>query len=207
MEALLAWIEGWLGGNPPANVWLGATVVNQAEADRDVPKLLQVPARVRFLSIEPMLGPVDLTAHLWGRAAPCDRCTWDADCECGYAQRREVTDEPAIGWIIAGGESGPHARPMHPDWIRSLRDQCAAAGVPFLFKQHGEWLATDFCSDDDVMLPSRRTVYVNRDGSYVDGTEGFDFFAGFKETAWVGKKAAGRKLDGREHTEFPVVRP
>lgn len=132
---LMNWLHDWLADEPPANVWLGATVVNQAEADRDVPKLLQVPARVRFLSIEPMLGPVDLTAHLWGRAAPCDRCTWDADCECGYAQRREVTDEPAIGWIIAGGESGPHARPSHPDWYRSLRDQCAEAGVPFMVKQ------------------------------------------------------------------------
>ena len=133
------WVSAWLSptvhAGAPANVWLGATVVNQAEADRDVPKLLRVPARVRFLSIEPMLGPVDLTAHLWGRAAPCDRCTQDADCECGYAQRREITDEPAIDWIIAGGESGPHARPMHPDWIRSLRDQCAAAGVPFMVKQ------------------------------------------------------------------------
>lgn len=195
---LALWIADWDLHAEPANVWLGATVVNQAEADRDVPKLLQVPARVRFLSIEPMLGPINLETP---RPGP------DLDQGGGNYICQPWLIQSGIDWIIAGGESGPHARPMHPDWIRSLRDQCAAAGVPFLFKQHGEWLATDFCSDDDVMLPSRRTVYVNRDGSYVDGTEGFDFFAGFKETAWVGKKLAGRKLDGREHSEFPAVQP
>lgn len=179
--------EGW------PNVWIGATVVNQAEADRDVPKLLAVPARVRFLSVEPMLGAVTIKDGWFTRT-----------CGGRHLPAMRATKLHGIDWIIAGGESGPHARPVHPDWARSLRDQCAAAGVPFLFKQHGEWLATDFCSDEDVMLPSRRTVYVNRDGSYVDGTDGFDFFAGFKETAWVGKKAAGRKLDGIEHNGFPV---
>ncbi|MGM3015920.1 DUF5131 family protein, partial [Bacillus cereus group sp. BC329] len=90
------------------------TVVNQEEADRDIQKLLAVPARVRFLSIEPMLGPVDLKMDL-------------------RATGRHVD------WVICGGESGPGARPMYPDWARSLRDQCKAAGVPFLFKQWGEW--------------------------------------------------------------------
>jgi len=185
------WLLGWHAkGLMPTNVWLGATVINQAEADRDVPKLLAVPARVRFLSIEPMLADVTLDPS-WITRWP----NRQADVNSPHA---------ALDWIIAGGESGPHARPMHPDWVRSLRDQCEAAGLPFLFKQHGEWLATDFCSDEDVMLPSRRTVYINRDGSYVDGTEGFDFFAGFEETAWVGKKAAGRQLDGRTHDGFPV---
>lgn len=172
------WNEAWLNDRPPANVWIGSTMIDRAEMLRDAEKLAHVSAAVRFWSIEPMLGDFGvIPAHLMPN------------------------------WIIAGGESGPHARPMHPNWVRSLRDQCEAAGVPFLFKQHGEWLATDFCSDEDVMLPSRRTVYINRDGSYVDGTEGFDFFAGFKETAWVGKKAAGRKLDGRTHDGFPVVKP
>ncbi len=211
-QPVFGMIERWLVGMAPANVWLGSTVINQAEADRDVPKLLQVPASVRFLSIEPMLGPIGL--NMVAVPEDQDRLPRYAGGDGSKFNALQLHDDdrfhqpPAkLDWIISGGESGPHARPMHPDWIRSLRDECAAAGVPFLFKQHGEWLATDFCSDDDVMLPSRRTVYVNRDGSYVDGTEGFDFFAGFKETAWVGKKAAGRKLDGREHTEFPVVRP
>ncbi len=89
------------------SVWLGATVVNQEEADRDIPKLLAVPAAKRFLSIEPMLGPMLLQEHALSR----------------------------IDWVIVGGESGPGARPMSPDWARSIRDQCEEAGVPFLMKQ------------------------------------------------------------------------
>lgn len=104
------------------NVWLGATVVNQEEADRDIPKLLAVPARVRFLSMEPLLAPVDLTHCRNG-----DR-HFDALGSHGLG---------GIHWVIAGGESGPGARPAHPDWFRSLRDQCAAAGVPFFMKQMG----------------------------------------------------------------------
>lgn len=205
-EETWQFVADWQDRKPPANVWVGATVVHQAEVDRDVPKLLQVPARVRFLSIEPMLGPIDLTVVHIGDLYFLDALRGrETILHDGGMPTKGLFG--AVDWIIAGGESGPHARPMHPDWVRSLRDQCAAAGVPFLFKQHGEWLATDFCSDEDAMLPSRRTVYVNRDGSYVDGTEGFDFFAGFKETAWVGKKAAGRQLDGRTHDGFPAVQP
>jgi protein gp37 len=107
----------------PRNVWLGATICNQDEADRDIPKLLRVPARVRFLSIEPMLGAVNLNRI----RDPDFRVTGSGLSGAGYQSR--------IDWIICGGESGPHARPMHPDWVRSLRDQCAAAGVPFFVKQ------------------------------------------------------------------------
>lgn len=92
---------------------------------------------------------------------------------------------------------------MHPDWVRSMRDQCVDAGVPFFFKQHGEWLATEFCDDDMAMIPSKRTVYVRPDGSFHDGAHGIDFFGGEEETAWVGKKAAGRLLDGRTWDEVP----
>jgi len=99
----------WRNGRPPKNVWLGATVVNQEEADRDIPKLLAVPAAKRFLSIEPMLGPMLLQEHALSR----------------------------IDWVIVGGESGPGARPIHPDWARSIRDQCAAAGVALFVKQMG----------------------------------------------------------------------
>lgn len=178
--------------SPPPNVWLGATICNQAEADRDIPKLLATPARVRFLSIEPMLGAIDLS-----KFTPVDG-DWNP-------RAADVGAMLGLDWVIAGGESGPHARPSHPDWFRSLRDQCAAANVPFLFKQHGEWLATDFCDDDMAMLPSKRTVYVRPDGSFHDGSEGIDFFGGDeRETAWVGKKAAGRLLDGIEHNGFPA---
>ncbi|HIH2617933.1 TPA: phage Gp37/Gp68 family protein [Burkholderia cenocepacia] len=107
---------------PWPNVWLGATIVNQAEADRDIPKLLAVPARVRFLSMEPLLGPVDLTSIPWGGLRVSALQGWSSP-------------EHGLHWVIVGGESGPGARPMHPDWARSLRDQCAAACVPFFMKQ------------------------------------------------------------------------
>ena len=110
---------------PLPNVWLGATVVNQEEADRDIPKLLAVPAAKRFLSIEPMLGPMLLPFERlreWNRMALL------------YQQEHAVS---RIDWVIVGGESGPGARPMHPDWVRSLRDQCQAAGVALFVKQMG----------------------------------------------------------------------
>lgn len=94
------WLNSW------PHVWLGTTVENQEEADRRIPHLRAAPARVRFLSVEPMLGPV----------------------------RPELD---GIHWVICGGESGPGARPMDPNWARSLRDQCQAAGVPFFMKQMG----------------------------------------------------------------------
>jgi protein gp37 len=90
---------------------------------------------------------------------------------------------------------------MHPKWVRSLRDQCLAAAVPFFFKQHGEW---QFCDERTAILAtSKRTVYVHRDGTFHDGSQGVDFFAGEEQTVWVGKKAAGRMLDGREFDEVP----
>lgn len=99
------WGDGW------ANVWLGATVENQTEADRRIPKLIESPAVVHFLSCEPLQGSVNLRPSLG----------WLGD--------------DAVNWVIAGGENGPHYRPADPQWFRHLRDQCAAAGVPFLFKQ------------------------------------------------------------------------
>ena len=123
----------WQDCGCPPNVWIGATVVNQQEADRDIPKLLAVPARVRFLSIEPMLGPIDLLAT-GDTLCRCDACM-------SMAQRHpESPGLQRIDWVICGGESGHRARPMRAEWAQSLRDQCAAAGVPFLFKQWGEWL-------------------------------------------------------------------
>lgn len=156
----------------PDNVWIGATIVNQEEADRDIPKLLAVPARVRFLSMEPLLGPVDLTSIPWGGLRVSALDGWKLP-------------QDGIHWVIAGGESGHGARPMHPSWPRALRDQCAAAGVPFLYKQWGEW--------NDCSVPNG-TAYANpHRACLINGTPMYR----------VGKKAAGRLLDGRTHDEFP----
>lgn len=161
------------GEQPLDNIWLGATVVHQEEADRDIPKLLATPARVRFLSCEPLLGPVDLRMTI------------------GLRQVRR-----GLHWVIAGGESGPKARPSHPDWFRSLRDQCAAAGVPFLFKQWGEWAPESQFIDGDwrVCVPERGRGSVSE----------FDFDDAKTTMFRVGKKAAGRLLDGVQHDEFPT---
>jgi protein gp37 len=102
------WGDKW-----PANVWIGATAENQKWAEKRIPMLLALPATVRFLSCEPLLGQLDISRWLTG------------------ARR--------VDWVIAGGESGHKARPMNPSWTRSLRDQCSLAGVPFHFKQWGHW--------------------------------------------------------------------
>ena len=123
---------------PPKNLWLGVSVEDQATADERIPLLLQTPAAVRFVSYEPALGPVDFRCLQHNREFEIDSLT---------AIRRPPaiagSSDSKLNWIIAGGESGPHARPSHPDWFRSVRDQCAAAGVPFFFKQWGEWAEVD----------------------------------------------------------------
>lgn len=159
------------GPFPLPNVWLGVSVEDQAAADTRIPLLLQTPAAVRWISAEPLLGPVDL--RLW---LGIDRRSPDAPFECGGFNQ-------GIDWVVVGGESGPKARPMHPDWVRSLRDQCAAADVAFLMKQWGEW-APNWNNDDD--------------GNKIPGSEWMDRF---------GKKAAGRLLDGVLHDGYPEARP
>jgi protein gp37 len=166
--------EDW--GDGYDNVVLIATVVNQEEADRDVPRLLNTPARRRGLSIEPMLGPIDLTETI-------------PDALIGS----HITEQVGVDWVVCGGESGPHARPMHPDWARSLRDQCAAAGVPFHFKQWGEYAPPEVLEEDSK--PALRCMRGDR--AYV--------FDDNQQMGRVGKKAAGRKLDGIEHNGFPRV--
>ena len=204
------WGNGW------PNVWLGCTVVNQGEADRDIPKLLQIPAAVRFLSIEPMLGPIDLTwAFADARTGCCHVCGFRTNTLNGKCPNdgSAIFDDIGIDWVIVGGESGPHARPMHPDWARSLRDQCAAAGVPFLFKQWGEWghalqmngvtaVANAPAKDGFYAHPARYRVH----GGPYDG-QCFESHAEDHLLLRIGKKAAGRLLDGVEHNGFPEVQP
>ena len=107
----------------PNNVYLGVTVENQQAADERIPELLKIPAAGRWVSIEPMLGPVDINEYLG----------WDNPIPSSHRY-------PTLSGVVVGGESGPKARPMHPDWVRDIRDQCKAAGVPFYMKQMGrEW--------------------------------------------------------------------
>lgn len=202
-------------GDGYGNVWLGCTVVNQAEADRGIPKLLAVPATVRFLSMEPLLGAVDVRPWL-GRypihMAPGGNEGNPSD---GWIEYGE-----GINWIIVGGESGGNARPMRPDWARSLRDQCQAAGVAFFFKQWGEWLPM---GQSGFTAWSAENVRNNGIGKSWRGIAHFNDGAGGPEThrigpcatttlnngdqaSRVGKSRAGRLLDGREHNDMPGVR-
>ena len=171
------------------------TITSQEEADRDIPKLLAVPARVRFLSMEPLLGPVDLRAFL----PPMQGPGWVS------AYRPVGFDgQSLLHWVIAGGESGPQARPMHPDWARGLRDQCAAAGVPFLFKQWGEF---DLSYDRDLDDPDYRRCHSMEKlpGRWVNYAGGHGFNGERVHYAHkVGKKAAGRLLDGVQHDGYPA---
>lgn len=166
--------------HPPHNVWYGTSVENQEQANRRIPQLLDVPAAVRFLSCEPLLGPVDLTPWLWETAGP----EWAGS-----------NPSPDLSWVIAGGESGPGARPMHPDWARGLRDQCQAAGVAFHFKQWGEYAPYDGQTKDSVYI-------VRTDGSFEK--TGLLYISGDEAAVErVGKKVAGRILDGQEWSQFP----
>jgi protein gp37 len=173
------------------NVWLGISVVNQDEANRDIPRLLAIPATKRFLSIEPLLGEIDL--RLLPHAACLGECCGmqRLDVLRGVAKcdlsEVEVAGAAAIDWVIVGGESGPQARPVHPNWVRALRDQCQANGVPFLFKQWGEW------------RPAPEIIEAS-------GT----LFHRFSDGTWMqraGKKVAGRMLDGRVWDEQPASSP
>lgn len=150
-------------------IWLGVSAENQKAADERIPLLVQTPAAVRFVSCEPMLGPVDLQYS-------------------AFNGTDSIKSLEGLHWVIVGGESGPGARPMHPDWARGLRNQCQAAGVPFLFKQWGEWVppmdgaVNEEITDGGLGKESHRRCM-------------------FK----VGKKSAGRLMDGRTWDEFPKV--
>jgi protein gp37 len=178
---------------PFPNVWLGTSAENQQAADERIPTLLQTPAAVRFVSCEPLLGPVDLRPWLPFVMPPHDEIDEDPRV-VGYPPESAFRDADKLRWVICGGESGPNARPMHPDWARSLRDQCQRAGVPFLFKQWGEWLPVS-----QATLGRPGQVASVRSCLAGDG-ESADVDSWYR----VGKKAAGRKLDGRTWDEHPA---
>jgi protein gp37 len=173
---------------PLPNVHLGVSCENQAAADERIPLLLQCPAAVRWVSAEPLLGAIDfgaeyLTTKLGTYPFPAIE----------REHRTKLID--LLDWIVCGGESGPHARPMHPDWARSIRDQCKAAGVPFHFKQHGEWLPGGFY--DGFTVPDCM-------GAAMNNPKNMHYFEPPGGKCWrVGKKQAGHLLDGREYRMWP----
>lgn len=185
-------------------VWLGATICNQEEADRDIWKLLEIPSRVKFLSMEPLLGQVDLRSVRWKRSDHyvdvLRRGYWTPGPLTGpsrqpgdpYGHFVNHSDMEGIDWVIVGAESGgAHARPMHPDWARSLRDQCEAAETPYFFKQWGNWAPWE-------QLPATVAAALTAHGkefAFDDGTK-VEFFR---------KDIAGRILDGFEYNGSPKI--
>lgn len=177
------------GSHP--RIWIGVSVEDQAAADERIPLLLQTPAAVRWISAEPLLGAVDLSRIQYEVIGPSGSVHY----------RRPLTDTKllneakstpgysaaSLDWVVVGGESGQNARPMHPDWARSLRDQCAAAGVPFLFKQWGEWLPRADAFRQNLLIGGGAAHHTFGDVAM----------------ARVGKKFAGRLLDGVLHDGYP----
>lgn len=217
---LLEWIAGWLQGLPPENIWLGITAENQDELVRRTPHVLAVPAAKRFLSMEPLLGPVRLDRLPHGDESDIDALRGEI---VFTPQHVAVRPEPLgarIDWVIAGGESGPKARPSHPDWFRSLRDQCQAAGVPFFFKQWGEWREAPW----KLARRADESPEVYKQRSEAEAATHFLISTGepwpLDHKPWsierddekpahaiglhrIGKKTAGALLDGREWREVP----
>jgi len=188
---------------PLPNVWLGTSIENQITADERIPVLLDTLAAVRFVSAEPLLGPVRLPGLIQyaspGNCVSIDGDWWHEPGSCSLCR-------PALDWIITGGESGPGARPMHPDWARMLRDQCHEAGVAFFFKQWGEWEASlDRDRDDPDFREDYKRNYVDRGNSKWLNLEGGRGFHGdrFHVMRRVGKAIAGRLLDGRTWDQMP----
>jgi protein gp37 len=181
------WLEMRGLSSMPPNIWPMVSVENQERANERIPWLLKVPAFVRGLSAEPLLGPVDLTPYLG--FLPTD--LWHLP-----EQEAKKHLPVSVNWVIVGGESGPGARPMHPEWVRSLRDQCQAAGVAFFFKQWGNWYPQSQKEDSEVApLIGSYAGYSKKHWTVIDG----------KQFENVGKAAAGRLLDGVEYSEFPAL--
>lgn len=200
---------------PLPNVIEGTSVSCQEEADEFAPILLATRAACRVVSAEPLLGPIDFTA-LRNSAGLGEGHRWlDALGSRGHGFVYEGGDTcsvPRLDWVIIGGESGRQdqpVRPLHPDWARSIRDQCGAADVPFFFKQWGEYLPGEVYSRMDG--ETQRGGFVRHQDGTENAHQGLpdhwwtgDTFGGLVSTK-VGKKLAGRLLDGQEHNGFPVL--
>jgi protein gp37 len=202
---------------PLPNVWLGVSVENQQWANIRIPQLLMTPAAVRFLSCEPLLGPVDLTRVAWAKGGGTH-----LDVVNGRHGVPGVWSSTAhaVDWVIVGGESGRGARPMHPRWAQTLRDQCQEAGVPYFYKQWGEWSPDAPLDDEGHLLRGKRgqahqlaadgTLYAPGDVDTPDSPRYWKAASAGHASSLaamyrVGKKTAGRLLDGREHNAFPTT--
>lgn len=190
---------------PLPNVWLGVSVEDQRRADERIPDLLATPAAVRWISAEPLLGPVDLNdlappRPLFGPLTGyCQRhFRHPGHCDCPEAQ-------PRLHWVVVGGESGKGARPMHPDWARSLRNQCEAADVPFFFKQWGQFADTHAEGISQILLSEGKGqgAVAWPDGTVGHGTADACGGPGRMLTRFHDKKRAGRELDGVLHDAWP----
>lgn len=199
----------------PPNLWLGVTVCTQAEADAKIPLLLQTPAAVRFISIEPMLEGIDLT-----RIGKTDKYAQPWNVLKGVLRQETANigvpyavPTPKLNWIIVGGETGPGARPMHPDWVRGIRDQCAEAGAKFFFKSWGEWgpriinhIAFKRHAGrmvEGVIACSTDKKSVGKSHYWCYPADADDGFRDIEVMERVGKKSAGNLLDGIRHADLP----
>lgn len=229
-ERMATYFQGY--SFPPKNIWAGTTIENQQRADERVLHLCNTPAAVRFLSIEPLLGPVDLLRIKCPKLAKPGTTNEPHRVDVlrgGYWEDRDVgwkgfvnhSDFPGrIGWVIVGGESGRAARPMNPEWVVSLRDQCRDAHVPFFLKQWGEWVGgEDFYTDtDDEAGPAGTYAQLHNDTVVREAVVGADRWKNWNEdtddgcrvndpvSVRVGKKAAGKLLGGVEYMEFPTCK-
>ena len=228
-ERLLAWVETEVDHptgrrklidavdvealtQPLRNVWVGVTAEDQVRADERIPELLVTPAAVRVVSVEPMIGPVALKRVQVpiGGVLNALRGAW-ASWPLGSAAGRPIIFKPENGtrldWVIVGGESGRGrgVRPLHPAWARQVRDDCAAAGVPFFFKQWGEWSPVHVAEGDELGALTSMDVLGRRDEAIPAPAPGDDDDPYW--TSWfferIGKRAAGGLLDGVAHHAWP----
>ncbi|EJN11815.1 bacteriophage protein gp37 [Bradyrhizobium sp. YR681] len=246
---LLAGLQGrTLPSGPLPNAWLGISAERQQEANERIPELQKTPAAVRFVSLEPLLGPIDLE-DIVRHGDGCEDHHSALECDVAIEDDQEFHGA-VLDWVIVGGESGNRARPMHPDWVRGLRDQCDRNDTAFFFKQWGEWgMPTDDLGNldwpyhpdhDRTHWFDRRSCVRPIESGWSDKYQcgggaypppPFDLFqtpdyldqvarcpqcgcgeakkcqgnAARAAVTWVGKKKAGRLLDGAEHNAFPKV--
>ncbi|MBS0219179.1 MAG: phage Gp37/Gp68 family protein [Proteobacteria bacterium] len=205
--------EDYWPDKPPPGIWLGVSAERQQEAEQRIPHLLGTPAAKRFISAEPLLGPLRLDRLI----RETEHGAYVDDSLTGFRSSGIGGSHGSrLDWVITGGESGPGARPMHPDWVRSLRDQCDGANVPFFFKQWGEYLPVGQILPGFGKVHGATAVKPGRMKLHYGGTakqapkhafaeHGVEFATAAKGglTFRVGKKRAGAVLDGYEHREMP----